>query len=62
MNERQRQSLIPVRAKPWAVSGNGRIKLPAAWFELNGAAPTVHLYLTADGDLLVSSRDYTSRP
>ena len=59
MTQQQRKGLQPVRRKPYQVSGNGRIKLPAVWFALNGPEPTVHMYITPDGDLLVSAKDYT---
>ena len=58
MTDKQKAQLEPVRRKPYQVSGNGRIKLPAAWFAENGPEPTVYMYLTPDGDLLVSSREY----
>lgn len=58
MTDRQKAELEPVRRKPYQVSGNGRIKLPALWFEENGPEPRVYMYLTPDGDLLVSAREY----
>ncbi len=59
MNKTQQAQLEPVRRKPYQVSGNGRIKLPAKWFAENGPEPMVYQYLTPDGDLLVSAKDYT---
>ena len=55
MTKKQQAELEPVRRKPYQVSSNGRIKLPAVWFAENGPEPTVYMYITPDGDLLVSA-------
>ena len=46
---------------PFKVASNERIKLPREW--LNGRPiESVYLYVTGDGDLLVSVTDYTKQP
>ena len=58
MTDKQKAHLEPVRRKPYQVSSNGRIKLPSVWFAENGPEPTVYMYITPDGDLLVSAKEY----
>lgn len=63
MQKQLQERLRPVRRKPYLVTGNERIKLPAKWCWDNQVDSMdglqVYMYLTPDGDLLVSTRNYS---
>ena len=57
MTTRLRQSLTLIRDRTYKVDRNDRLKLPAEWL-YPARDTTMYVYITPDGDLLVSRHDY----
>ena len=60
MDKRTARALKKCRLKKYSVSTVGNVKLPSDFLNKEAGTTEVYQYLTPDGDVLVSRRDYDS--